>query len=85
MCAACCTCRPTPGAFVTDGFMDIVKFSKQAAAAGLLVVLRPGPFICDGPDYGGFPWWLTQHGTHDTANPEHTQRETLVHCWKYIC
>ena len=55
--------EPTPGEFVTEGFTDIVKFAKMAHAAGLLVVLRPGPFICDGPDYGGFPWWLTQQNT----------------------
>ena len=35
-------------------------YSQMAQAEGLLIVLRAGPFICDGPDYGGFPWWLTQ-------------------------
>ena len=44
--------EPTPGEFVTDGFMDIVKFAKLAQAAGLLIVLRPGPFICDGTVIG---------------------------------
>ena len=62
--------EPTPGEFVTDGFMDIVKFAKLCQAAGLLIVLRPGPFICDGPDYGGFPWWLTQQNTPATTNPD---------------
>ena len=62
--------EPTPGEFVTDGFMDIVRFAKLCQAAGLLIVLRPGPFICDGPDYGGFPWWLTQQNTPATTNPD---------------
>ena len=62
--------EPRPGEFRTDGFMDIVQFAKLAQKAGLLIVLRPGPFICDGPDYGGFPWWLTQQNTPATANPD---------------
>ena len=44
--------EPTPGAFVTDGFVDIVRFSKLCATLDLKIVLRPGPFICDGPDFG---------------------------------
>ena len=50
--------EPTPDAFVTDGFSDIVKFGKLCAKLELKIVLRPGPFICDGPDFGGLPWWL---------------------------
>ena len=44
--------EPTPGAFVTDGFVDIVRFAKLCDKHGLKIVLRPGPFICDGPDFG---------------------------------
>jgi beta-galactosidase len=62
-----------PGEFRTDGFMDIVKFLKMAQAAGLLVVLRPGPFICDGPDFGGFPWWLSQVNSDATGDGDHKQ------------
>eukprot|EP00039_Didymoeca_costata_P032588 m.38438 g.38438 ORF g.38438 m.38438 type:complete len:754 (+) comp9436_c0_seq1:413-2674(+) len=57
--------EPTPGEFVTAGFLDIVKFLQLAQETNLLVVLRPGPFICDGPDYGGFPWWLTQNNPQE--------------------
>ena len=55
--------EPTPGSFVTDGFVDVVRFSQMCAANGLKIVLRPGPFICDGPDFGSLPWWLAQQGT----------------------
>ena len=60
--------EPTPGEFKTDGFLDIVRFAKLAQAAGLLIVLRPGPFICDGPDNGGLPWWLNQQNSNTTGD-----------------
>jgi hypothetical protein len=60
--------EPTPGAFAADGFLDIVRFVQLCAARGLKVVLRPGPFICDGPDLGGIPWWLASTRTR-AADP----------------
>ena len=30
-------------------------------------MLRPGPFISDGPDYGGLPWWLGQPNSAATG------------------
>ena len=61
--------EPSPGEFISTGILDIVRFSKLAHAAGLLVVLRPGPFICDGPDFGGLPWWLSQQNNPDLLVP----------------
>lgn len=61
--------EPSPDAFVTDGFCDIVKFGQLCDKHGLKIVLRPGPFICDGPDFGGLPWWLAQQGTTATTLP----------------
>ena len=61
--------EPTSGTFVTDGFADIVKFGQLCEKIGLKIILRPGPFICDGPDYGGFPWWLTRQNTAATMDP----------------
>ena len=40
----------------------------MAQQEGLLIVLRPGPFICDGPDFGGFPWWLARLNTNATGD-----------------
>ena len=62
--------EPTPGAFFADGFADIVQFSRLCASLDLKLILRPGPFICDGPDFGGLPWWLAQQGTPATTLPE---------------
>ena len=39
---------------------DLRRFLDLAAAEGLLVMARPGPYICSETDGGGLPWWL--HG-----------------------
>ena len=46
------------GKFDFSGELDIVEFVKTAAALGLYVILRPGPFICAEWDLGGLPSWL---------------------------
>lgn len=35
----------------------------MAHKAGLLVILRPGPYICGEHEYGGLPWWLLSGDT----------------------
>lgn len=36
-------------------FLDIVTFIKLAKEEDLLVILRPGPYICAEWDFGGLP------------------------------
>jgi len=48
-----------PGQWDFSGQRDIAAFLDTAAAAGLLVVARPGPYICSEWDGGGLPAWLT--------------------------
>ncbi|MFF1549174.1 glycoside hydrolase family 35 protein [Streptomyces sp. NPDC058291] len=50
--------QPEPGALVLDGLLDLPRFLRLAAAEGLHVLLRPGPFICAEWDGGGLPHWL---------------------------
>lgn len=38
--------QPRPGDFRTEGGLDIARFLDLAAAEGLNVLLRPGPYIC---------------------------------------
>ncbi|MGW8556239.1 glycoside hydrolase family 35 protein [Streptomyces tubercidicus] len=49
---------PRPGEFRLDGGLDLPRFLDLAAAEGLHVLLRPGPYICAEWDGGGLPSWL---------------------------
>ncbi|MCX4764960.1 beta-galactosidase [Streptomyces sp. NBC_01275] len=66
--------QPEPGTLVLDGLLDLPRFLRLAAAEGLHVILRPGPFICAEWDGGGLPHWLT--ADHDirlrTSDPRFT-------------
>lgn len=50
--------EPTPGHWVFSGNEDVARFVKLAAAEGLWVILRPGPYVCAEWEFGGYPWWL---------------------------
>lgn len=41
---------------------DLARFLDLAAAQDLLVMARPGPYICSETDGGGLPWWLHGRG-----------------------
>ncbi|MEE1742767.1 beta-galactosidase [Streptomyces sp. BE147] len=49
---------PRPGEFRLDGGLDLRRFLDLAAAEGLHVLLRPGPYICAEWEGGGLPSWL---------------------------
>ena len=38
--------NPAPGVYNFTGGADVVKFIQTAQSVGLLVLLRPGPYIC---------------------------------------
>ncbi|MFI1188330.1 beta-galactosidase family protein [Streptomyces californicus] len=50
--------QPRPDRFVLDGGLDLPRFLELAAAEGLHVLLRPGPYICAEWEGGGLPSWL---------------------------
>ncbi|XP_063704009.1 beta-galactosidase [Culicoides brevitarsis] len=50
--------NPKENYYVWDGIADLNYFIQVAAEEGLLVILRPGPYICAERDMGGFPYWL---------------------------
>ncbi|XP_078572211.1 beta-galactosidase-like isoform X2 [Branchiostoma floridae x Branchiostoma japonicum] len=50
--------EPKPGKYDFTGNNDIEAFLKMANDTGLLVILRPGPYICAEWDMGGLPSWL---------------------------
>ncbi|MFI6417405.1 beta-galactosidase family protein [Streptomyces sp. NPDC050842] len=49
---------PRRGEFRLDGGLDLPRFLDTAAAEGLHVLLRPGPYICAEWEGGGLPSWL---------------------------
>ncbi|XP_014595862.1 beta-galactosidase-1-like protein isoform X4 [Equus caballus] len=50
--------EPEPGVYNFHGSRDLIAFLNEAAIANLLVILRPGPYICAEWDMGGLPAWL---------------------------
>ncbi len=50
--------HPRPDAFRLDAELDLPAFLDLAAAEGLHVLLRPGPYICAEWEGGGLPSWL---------------------------
>lgn len=48
----------SPGRYSFSGERDVEYFLKMAQDIGLLVILRPGPYICAEWDMGGLPAWL---------------------------
>ncbi|MFJ5835105.1 beta-galactosidase [Streptomyces sp. NPDC093089] len=50
--------QPRPDHFVMDDGLDLPRFLDLAAAEGLHVLLRPGPYICAEWEGGGIPSWL---------------------------
>ncbi|WP_255550968.1 beta-galactosidase family protein [Granulicella sp. dw_53] len=50
--------EPRPGVYDFSGQKDVAEFIREAAAEGLYVVLRPGPYVCAEWDLGGYPAWL---------------------------
>ena len=40
------------------GNRNLREFLKNAGEENMLVILRPGPYVCAEWDYGGYPWWL---------------------------
>jgi beta-galactosidase len=49
---------PRRGEFRLDAGLDLPRFLDAAAAEGLHVLLRPGPYICAEWEGGGLPSWL---------------------------
>nr|XP_018915946.1 PREDICTED: beta-galactosidase-like [Bemisia tabaci] len=68
----------TPNMYDFTGENDIVHFIRLAQAEGLLVLLRPGPYICAERSLGGLPPWLM------TLNPYMRLRTTDASYLHYV-
>uniref|UniRef100_A0A8C5BXT4 Galactosidase, beta 1-like n=1 Tax=Gadus morhua TaxID=8049 RepID=A0A8C5BXT4_GADMO len=52
--------EPVKGEYNFSGDRDLVHFLDLANQTGLLVILRPGPYICAEWEMGGLPAWLLE-------------------------
>jgi len=50
--------EPVEGQLEVEGQNDVVEFVNLAEELGLYVILRPGPFVGAGLNFGGLPGWL---------------------------
>uniref|UniRef100_A0A8C1ZU88 Galactosidase, beta 1 n=1 Tax=Cyprinus carpio TaxID=7962 RepID=A0A8C1ZU88_CYPCA len=50
--------EPVPGQYDFSGDRDLEHFLQLCRDIGLLVIMRPGPYICAEWDMGGLPSWL---------------------------
>lgn len=50
--------EPAPGKLVFEGIANIQSFLNLCHKLDLLVMVRPGPYICAEWDWGGIPSWL---------------------------
>lgn len=47
-----------PGVWDFSGDKNLREFIQTAADEGMMVILRPGPYVCAEWEFGGYPWWL---------------------------
>ena len=47
-----------PGKWNFEGDKDLRRYIETAGELGLMVILRPGPYVCAEWEFGGYPWWL---------------------------
>ncbi|MBQ7296524.1 MAG: beta-galactosidase [Clostridia bacterium] len=47
-----------PGEYDFTGNLDIAEFIRTAQKEELMVIVRPGPYICAEWEFGGLPWWI---------------------------
>ena len=50
-----------PGVFDFSGNLDIAEFIRTAEKNDLMVIVRPGPYICAEWEFGGLPWWIQKN------------------------
>ena len=73
--------EPKPGKFDFSGKLDIEAFLHEAEKAGLMAIVRPGPYICAEWEFGGLPWWIQ---TDDTIEIRCMNKAYIEHFDNYL-
>ena len=65
-----------PDEFDFTGNLNIAQFIRTAQEEGLMVIVRPGPYICAEWEFGGLPWWIQTDDEMEIrcSNPQYTER-----------
>lgn len=50
--------EPEPGKWDFTGDKNLAEYIRIAGEEGMMVILRPGPYVCAEWEFGGYPWWL---------------------------
>ena len=58
----------TPGQYRFDGDADVDEFLRICTEKGLMIVARPGPYICSEWDGGALPAWIAAKGKVRSAD-----------------
>lgn len=59
-----------PGQYTFEGNADADEFLRLCTEKGLMIIARPGPYICSEWDGGAIPAWIVAKGNVRSANPE---------------
>ncbi|XP_063239683.1 beta-galactosidase isoform X2 [Bacillus rossius redtenbacheri] len=73
--------EPFSGDYVFSGELDVTAFIEQAQQEGLLVILRPGPYICAERDMGGLPPWMITHHPNIKLRTSDQNYQSYVSRW----
>ena len=71
--------EPEPGKWNFEGDNNLAEYIKIAGEESLMVILRPGPYVCAEWEFGGYPWWLQNIEGLEIRrdNPEFLKRTKL--------
>ncbi|TKY48267.1 Beta-galactosidase 17 [Spatholobus suberectus] len=77
--------EPAPGKLVFEGFANIEGFLNLCHKLGLLVMVRPGPYICAEWDWGGFPgWFYSMNPTPKPRSSDPTFLQLVERWWSNL-
>ena len=69
-----------PGKWDFEGDKNLAEYIKIAGEEDMMVILRPGPYVCAEWEFGGYPWWLQNiEGMEIRRDNEHFLKHTKLY------